>query len=92
MAVISSPRRSVLSLSGAAPGRRWKSSKGITRSPVGPVTCTFASSAASATHMSDGWVAMHSSLAPRMARMRLRPVLAGQPEPGSRLLQGVQGS
>ena len=43
------------------------------RSPAGPVTCTLASSAASATHMSDGCVAMQASLVPRMALMRLMP-------------------
>ena len=42
-----------------------------------------------ATAMSDGWVAMQCSLVPRIAWMRLRPKAAGQPEPGSRLLQGV---
>ena len=41
-----------------------------------------------ATAMSEGWVAMHLSLAPRMAWMRLKPPIAPQPEPGSRLLQG----
>ena len=55
----------------------------------GPGTCTFASSTASATHMSEGCVAMQASLAPRIACMRLRPPIAEQPLPGSRLLQGV---
>ena len=61
----------------------------IARSPAGPATCTFASSAASATHMSEGCVAMQASLVPRIACMRLRPSMAEQPLPGSRLLQGV---
>ena len=39
--------------------------------------------------MSDGCVAMHSSLVPRIALMRLTPLIAAQPLPGSRLLQGV---
>ena len=52
-------------------------------------TRTTASSAASATHMSDGCVAMQCSLAPRIAWMRLKPSIAGQPVPGSRLLHGV---
>ena len=41
-----------------------------------------------ATAMSEGWVAMQSSLAPTIAWMRLNPPIAAQPEPGSRLLQG----
>src|SRR4030088_1657822 len=48
-----------------------------------------ASSAAMATHMSDGFVAMQCSLVPRMARLRFTPVIAAQPEPGSRLLHGI---
>src|SRR5213595_2847538 len=48
------------------------------RSPLGPATCTLASSAASATHMSEGCVAMQASLVPRMACMRLRPLMAEQ--------------
>ena len=48
-----------------------------------------ASNAAIATHMSDGLVAMQCSLVPRMARVRLLPVIAEQPVPGSRLLQGM---
>ena len=74
---------------GVSPGRRWNSANGIVRSPSGPVTRTTASSAASATHMSDGWVAMQCSLVPRIAWMRLKPSMAEQPVPGSRLLQGV---
>ena len=46
-----------------------------------------ASSAASATHMSDGCVATQAGEAPRMAWMRLKPSIASQPWPGSRLLQ-----
>ena len=48
-----------------------------------------ASSAAIATHMSEGLVAMQCSLVPRMASVRLLPVIAGQPVPGSRLLHGM---
>ena len=40
---------------------------------IGAGHANFASSAASATHMSDGWVAMQCSLAPRIACMRLTP-------------------
>ena len=39
--------------------------------------------------MSDGLVAMQCSLVPRMASVRLLPVIAGQPVPGSRLLHGI---
>ena len=72
---------------GVSPGRRWKSAIGTLRSPFGPERRTVASSAARATAMSDGLVAMQSGLAPRMAWMRLKPSMAAQPEPGSRLLQ-----
>jgi len=57
--------------------------------PPTPCTWIVASRAASATHMSDGFVAMQWSLVPRTASMRLLPVMAGQPVPGSRLLQGM---
>src|SRR5438477_13209201 len=62
---------------------------GIAREPVGPCTWMVASNAAIATHMSDGFVAMQCSLVPRTASVRLLPVIAGQPLPGSRLLQGI---
>src|SRR5258706_4704092 len=62
---------------------------GIARVPLGPCTWIVASNAAIATHMSDGLVAMQCSLVPRMASARLLPVIAGQPVPGSRLLQGM---
>ena len=39
--------------------------------------------------MSDGWVAIHEPLVPKIAWMRLYPLTAGHPEPGSRLLQAV---
>jgi hypothetical protein len=39
--------------------------------------------------MSDGWAAMQASLVPRMASIRLVPAIAGQPEPGLRLLQAL---
>jgi hypothetical protein len=48
-----------------------------------------ASNAVMATHMSDGLVAMQCSLVPRIARVRLLPVIAEHPVPGSRLLQGM---
>src|SRR6266513_5567055 len=62
---------------------------GIAREPLGPCTWTVASNAAIATHISDGFVAMQCSLVPRTARVRLLPVMAGQPVPGSRLLHGI---
>src|SRR6266404_9338090 len=62
---------------------------GIAREPFGPCTWIVASSAAIATHMSEGLVAMQCSLVPRTARLRLLPVMAGQPVPGWRLLQGM---
>src|SRR5262249_44219954 len=64
----------------------------IARGPLAPCTWIVASNAARATHMSDGLVAMQCSLVPRMASVRLLPVMAGQPVPGSRLLQGMAGS
>ena len=79
----------LVSICGVSPGNRWKSAKAIARSPSGPATWTVASKAASATHMSDGWVAMQASLVPRMAFVLLMPSIAEQPLPGSRLLQGV---
>jgi len=48
-----------------------------------------AEGAAMATFMSEGLVAMQCSLVPRMARLRFAPVIAAQPEPGSRLLHGI---
>src|SRR6266404_4049336 len=62
---------------------------GIARVPLGLCRWIVASNAAIATHMSDGLVAMQCSLVPRTASMRLLPVIAGQPVPGSRLLQGI---
>src|SRR5262245_40650734 len=56
--------------------------KSILFAPCGPSTCTTASSANSATHISDGCVAIHCSLAPKIAWMRLKPSSAPQPEPG----------
>src|ERR1700730_5412054 len=62
---------------------------GIDREPLGPCTWIVASRAAIATFMSDGLVAMQLSLVPRTASVRLLPVIAGQPVPGSRLLHGI---
>src|SRR5437870_11377814 len=62
---------------------------GIARTPVGPCTWIVASNAAIATHISEGLVAMQCSLVPKTASVRLAPVIAGQPVPGSRLLQGI---
>ena len=60
---------------------------GITRAPAFPATWIFASSAAIATFMSLGLVAMQCSLVPRMASMRFEPPMAEHPLPGARLLQ-----
>src|SRR5437870_13858559 len=65
---------------------------GILRSPLGPSVWSTASSAAIATHMSDGCVAMHYSLVPRTAWLRLKPSSAEQPKPGLRLLHGQKVS
>src|SRR2546423_800407 len=62
---------------------------GMAREPFDPITWIVASNAARATHMSEGLVAIQCSLVPRTARERLVPVMAGQPVPGSRLLQGM---
>src|SRR4029079_15060036 len=56
---------------------------------LGPRTWIVASNAASATLISDGLVAMQCSLVPRMASVRLLPVMAEHPVPGSCLLQGI---
>src|SRR5207245_2784880 len=61
----------------------------MAREPLAPCTWIVASNATMATHMSDGFVAMQCSLVPRTARLRLLPVMAGQPVPGARLLQGI---
>ena len=42
--------------------------------------------------MSEGWVAMQAWLAPKIAELRFRPSSAPQPEPGARLLQGLEVS
>src|SRR5437660_7654207 len=65
---------------------------GTAREPFGPCKWIVVSNAAIATHMSDGLVAMQCSLVPRMASVRLLPAIAGQPVPGSRLLQGMAAS
>ena len=56
--VISSPGCRFVSRSGVSPGSRWKSLTGSVRVAAGPARFTVASSAASATHMSEGCVAM----------------------------------
>jgi hypothetical protein len=50
---------------------------------------TTASSAVIATAMSEGCAAMQLSLTPSTAFIRLRPSSAAQPDPGTRLLQGL---
>jgi hypothetical protein len=42
--------------------------------------------------MSDGWVATHASEWPKIAWSRWWPSRAEQPEPGPRLLQGLDTS
>src|SRR5207249_1934537 len=74
---------------GVLPGSRWKSANGIVREFFGPCTWIVASNAAMATHMSEGLLAIQCSLVPRTASVRLAPVMAGQPVPGSRLLHGI---
>src|SRR6266478_1191049 len=70
----------LLSISGVFPGTRWKSANAMVRSPGGPVTWTFASIAARATHMSEGCVAMQVSLVAGIAlvagRRRIIEVVA----------------
>src|SRR5262245_41817495 len=72
-----------------APGQNMKIAKRDRARAPRPSTWMIASRAAMATHMSDGFVAIQWSLVPRMASVRLLPVMAGQPVPGSRLLQGI---
>src|ERR1700716_3784413 len=62
---------------------------GTAREAFAPCTWIVASNAARATHMSEGLLAMQCSLVPRTASVRLLPVMAGQPVPDSRLLQGI---
>ncbi len=89
-AVMISPLRSSVSICGVSPGSRWKSAIGMLRAcPSGFTVSTVASRARMATFMSDGLVAMQASLAPTTAMIRLNPPIAEQPEPGSRLLQGM---
>ena len=88
MAVMISSGSRLVSRCGVSPGSRWKSENAMARAPAGPATCTLASSAASATHMSEGCVAMQASLVPRMALMRLMPDIAEQPLPGCALVAG----
>ena len=57
--------------------------------PCGPSISTTASSAASGTQKSEGWVAMQCSLQPSTACSRFSPPRASQPEPGSRRLQAL---
>src|ERR1700704_3284513 len=62
------------------------------RAPLIPCTWMVVSSAAIATFISEGLVAIQCSLVPRMASGRLGPPMAEQPVPGSRLLHGVDVS
>jgi hypothetical protein len=56
---------------GVLPGKRWNCAMGMTRSPRGLAITIEASSAASATFMSEGLTAMQALLAPRIACTRL---------------------
>ena len=78
----------LVSMCGVFPGSRWKSANG-SRARRRARDVNRRSRAASATHMSEGCVAMQASLVPRMALIRLMPSMAEQPLPGSRLLHGV---
>ena len=83
-----SPEFRADSISGVWLGSLWKSAIGIVRVlPSGSIVSISASSARIATAISDGWVAMQESLAPRIACIRLNPPIAEHPDPGSRLLQ-----
>ena len=59
--------------------------------PSGPCTWTVASRIARATAMSDGWIATQSSLAPKMACSRLKPVLCRAPRPRDALVALREG-
>ena len=75
---------------GVSPGKRWKSPMNTLRAAwLVPSSSIRASSAAIATAMSEGWVAMQASLAPRIACPRLMPPTAAHPEPGVRLLHAA---
>ena len=76
----------------AASGSGWNSAIGTLRVPVGPAISTNASKAASATHRSDGCVAMQASDQPRTAWLRVTPPIAEQPDPATRRLQSDNGS
>ena len=87
---MSSPGCSTFSICGVSPGNVWKSAIGMARvAPSGATVSTVASSTRIATAMSDGCWLMQAVLVPRIARLRLWPPIAEQPEPGSRLLQGL---
>ena len=83
---MSSSASSSVSRCGVAPGNRWKSVSGMCRVPRVLFTSTVASSAASATAMSDGWVATQWSLVPSTALPRLNPSSAAQPGAGLALV------
>ena len=52
----------------------------------------MASSAARATFISDGLVAMQCSLPPRIAITRFMPMIAPQPEPGTKQAEAARPS
>ena len=73
-ATINSSGLSVVSSQGVEPGSLWNSAKGMVRLLFGPSTSTLAPSAAIATFMSDGLVAMQ--LSPLVAPLSVCPRIA----------------
>jgi hypothetical protein len=53
----------------------------MAREPAAPWVWITAPKAAIATHISEGWVAIHASLVPSTALLRLKPLIAEQPDP-----------
>src|SRR3954471_11792924 len=82
--VIRSSRSRTVSRSGLPSGSRCKPSTLRMRWPRAETISTSASSATSATAKSPGYDAMHLSLVPSTACIRLQPSSAPQPVPGSR--------
>ena len=82
----------MVSTSGVSPGGRCKLAKAISRLPFGPLISTCASSAISAWAKSPGYVAMHCSLVPSTACMRLMPSMRGAAGAGIALVAvGIGG-
>ena len=74
----------VLSRCGSSlPGKRWRSWNGMLRLPFGPLDLDGSADHGQGNAHVRGWTAMQSSLAPRMAWIRLTPPMAEQPAPRS---------